>query len=178
MRYEILQIHSRNKPVSSSVDLQKVARGTPGFSGADLANLLNEAALLAARKNKTQIELDDVEDARDKVMMGLERNMSLTDSEIRLVAYHEAGHAVVGAVLPLTDPVHKVTIVPRGRALGVTQQFPEREQYLYPRDYILDRMAIMMGGRVAEEIALNTMTGGASNDLKQATHLARKMILE
>jgi len=122
--------------------------------------------------------LDDVEDARDKVMMGLERNMSLTDSEIRLVAYHEAGHAVVGAVLPLTDPVHKVTIVPRGRALGVTQQFPEREQYLYPRDYILDRMAIMMGGRVAEEIALNTMTGGASNDLKQATHLARKMILE
>jgi cell division protease FtsH len=177
-RLEILKIHARNKPISKEVDLYKIARGTPGFSGADLANLLNESALMAARRDKNEIDLRDVEDARDKVMMGLERNMSLTEEESRLVAYHEAGHALVGAILPHTDPVHKVTIVPRGRALGVTQQFPERDQYLYPREHMLDRMAVMMGGRAAEEIALNVLTSGASNDLKQATHLARKMILE
>lgn len=177
-RLEILHIHARSKPMAGDVDLEQVARGTPGFSGADLANLLNEAALLAARRDKQVIENEDISDARDKVLMGLEReNMLLTEEETRLLAYHEAGHAVVAAVLPHTDPIHKVTIVPRGRSMGVTQQLPERDRYLYPRDYMLDRMAVMMGGRAAEELVLNTMTSGAENDFKQATSLARKMVL-
>ena len=178
-RLEILKIHSRNKPLAPDVDLETIARGTPGFSGADLSNLLNEAALLAAREGKQMIEEEDINASRDKVLMGLEReNLVLTDEECRLLAYHEAGHAVVAAYLPHTDPIHKVTIVPRGRAMGVTQQLPERDRYLYPRDYLLDRMAVMMGGRASEELALNTVTSGAENDLKQATDLARKMILE
>lgn len=178
-RVQILKIHARNKPLSTDADLEAIARGTPGFSGADLANLLNEAALIAARRNKSQIDMDDINEARDKVIMGLEReNLALTDEEKRLLAYHEAGHALVAAVLPRTDPVHKVTIVPRGRAMGVTQQLPERDRYLYPRDYMLDRLAVMMGGRAAEEVALNTMTSGAQNDLSQATHLARLMVLQ
>ena len=178
-RLDILRIHSRNKPLADSVDLEVVARGTPGFSGADLANLLNEAALLAARQKKSVIDMDDVNAARDKVLMGLEReNVMLTDEEWRLLAYHEAGHAVVAAVLPHADPIHKVTIVPRGQAMGVTQQLPERDRYLYPMDYMLDRMAVMMGGRAAEELVMNMITSGAENDLKQATKLARKMILD
>ncbi len=178
-RVQILEIHARNKPLSADVDLEAIARGTPGFSGADLANLLNEAALTAARRNKSQIDMDDINEARDKVIMGLEReNLALTDEEKRLLAYHEAGHALVAAVLPRTDPVHKVTIVPRGRAMGVTQQLPERDRYLYPRDYMLDRLAVMMGGRAAEEVAMNTMTSGAQNDLSQATRLARLMVLQ
>jgi cell division protease FtsH len=177
-RIEILKIHTRNKPTNDEIDLEKIARSTPGFSGADLANLMNEAALLAARRGKEDIGRLDIEDARDKVIMGLKRNMKLSEEESKLIAYHEAGHAIVGAVLPYSDPVHKVTIVPRGRAMGVTQVFPEREQFLYPRDYMLDRMAVMMGGRAAEEISMGTYTSGASNDLKQATNLARKMVLE
>jgi cell division protease FtsH len=178
-RKQILDIHARNKPLGEDVDLEKVARGTPGFSGADLENLLNESALLAARKGKDVIEEADISEARDKVLMGLVReNLVLTDDETRLLAYHEAGHAVVAAALPNTDPVHKVTIVPRGRAMGVMQQIPERDRYLYPREYMLDRMAVMMGGRAAEELALNTVTSGAENDLKQATRLARKMVLD
>jgi len=178
-RTEILKIHARNKPMGPDVDLEKIARGTPGFSGADLENLLNEAALLAARAGKSKIEDEDINEARDKVIMGLEReNLVLTDEECRLLAYHEAGHATVATVLPNADPIHKVTIVPRGRAMGVTQQLPERDRYLYPRDYMLDRIAVMMGGRAAEEVFLNTVTSGAENDLKQATRLARKMILD
>lgn len=178
-RLEILKIHARNKPLGDDVDLERVARGTPGFSGADLENLLNEAALIAARRDKDQIESDDINEARDKVIMGLEReNMALTEEERRLLAYHEGGHAVVAASLPHTDPIHKVTIIPRGRAMGVTQQLPERDRYLYAKDYMLDRMAVMMGGRAAEELYMDTITSGAENDLKQATELARRMVLD
>jgi cell division protease FtsH len=178
-RLEILKIHARNKPLGDDVDLERVARGTPGFSGADLENLLNEAALIAARRDKDRIESDDINEARDKVIMGLEReNMALTEEERRLLAFHEGGHAVVAASLPHSDPIHKVTIIPRGRAMGVTQQLPERDRYLYARDYMLDRMAVMMGGRAAEELYMDTITSGAENDLKQATELARRMVLD
>ncbi len=178
-RVEILEIHARNKPLAGDVELERVARGTPGFSGADLENLLNEAALLAARRGADAIKQQDVDDARDKVLMGLERqNLALTEDECRLLAYHEGGHAVVAAVLPQADPIHKVTIVPRGRAMGVTQQLPERDKYVYAREYMLDRLAVMMGGRAAEAIVLDTATSGAESDLKQATKLARKMVLD
>ncbi|HEX6303036.1 MAG TPA: ATP-dependent zinc metalloprotease FtsH [Anaerolineales bacterium] len=178
-REEILRIHSRNKPLAEDVNLERIARGTPGFSGADLENMLNEAALLAARKDKDAIEDEDMEEARDKVLMGLEReSLALTETELRILAYHEAGHAVVAAVLPNADPIHKVTIVPRGQAMGVTQQLPERDRYIYPKEYMLDRLAVMMGGRASEAVNLNTMTSGAENDLKQATKLARKMVVE
>lgn len=178
-RVEILKIHSRNKPLAKNVDLEEVARGTPGFSGADLENLLNEAAILAARKNKKKIGPKDVDEATDKILMGLEReNLAITDEERRILAYHEAGHSVVAVVLPNTDPIHKVTIVPRGMAMGVTQQLPEKEKYIYPKEYMLDRLAVMMGGRAAEEVVQGTATSGAAEDLKQATRLARKMVLE
>jgi len=178
-RVEILKIHSRDKPLGDDVDLERIARGTPGFSGADLENILNEAALIAAGKSKREINREDIEDARDKVIMGLEREtLALTDEECRLLAYHEGGHAVVAAVLPYADPIHKVTIVPRGRAMGVTQQLPERDRYVYSQEYMLDRLAVMMGGRAAEQLVLNTSTSGAENDLKQATRLARKMVLD
>jgi len=178
-RKKILEIHARNKPMASDVTLDRLAQGTPGFSGADLENILNESALLAARQDKTAIEWEDVEEARDKVLMGLVREgLALTDEELRLIAYHEGGHAVVAAVLPNADPIHKVTIIPRGQAMGVTQQLPEREKYVYPLEYLLDRMAVMMGGRAAEDIVFETHTSGAENDLKQATQLARKMVLD
>jgi cell division protease FtsH len=178
-RLEILKIHARDKPLSDDVDLDEVARGTPGFSGADLENLLNEAAILAARRNRDKVSRKDVDDAIDKILMGLEReNIAITTQERRLVAYHEGGHAVVAAVLPNTDPIHKVTIVPRGQAMGVTQQVPEREKYIYPRDYLLNRLAVMMGGRAAEQIVAGIVTSGAADDLKQATVLARRMVLE
>ncbi len=177
-REAILQIHARDKTMAEEVDLERVARGTPGFSGADLENLLNEAALLAARQDKDAVEQDDIEEARDKVMMGLEReSVALLDEECELLAYHEAGHAVLAAVLPHADPIHKVTIVPRGRAMGVTQQLPERERYIYHREYMVDRLAVMMGGRASEDVVLDTHTSGAEDDLKQATRLARKMVL-
>lgn len=178
-REEILKIHARNKPLAQDVDLENIARGTPGFSGADLENMLNEAALIAARKGKDAIEHEDVDQARDKVLMGLEReSLALTEEEVRMLAYHEAGHAVVAAALPYADPIHKVTIVPRGQAMGVTQQLPERDRYIYPREYMLDRLAVMMGGRASEKLYLDTMTSGAENDLKQATRLARKMVVD
>jgi cell division protease FtsH len=178
-RIEILKIHSRNKPLAEDVDLEEVARGTPGFSGADLENLLNEAAILAARKNEEKIKAKDIDEAVDKILMGLERdNIAVTDDERRILAYHEAGHSVVAVVLPNTDPVHKVTIVPRGMAMGVTQQLPVREKYIYPKEYMLDRLAVMMGGRAAEELVQGTTSSGAADDLKQATRLARKMVLE
>jgi len=178
-RVAILKIHAKGKPLAEDVDLKRIARGTPGFSGADLKNMLNEAALLAARKDKSAIEEEDIEDARDKILMGLEReNLELTDEEMRLIAYHEAGHAVVAALLPNADPIHKVTIIPRGKAMGVTQQLPEREKYIFPREYMLDRMGVMMGGRAAEDLVFGSPTSGAENDLKQATRVARKMVLD
>jgi cell division protease FtsH len=163
--------------LAKEVDLEQVARGTPGFSGADLANLLNEAALLAARFGKTEISAHELNEAADKVLMGLERSLALTLEELRQLAYHEAGHAVLGAILPNADPVHKVNIIPRGRAMGVTQQLPERDRYLYPREYMLDRMTVIMGGRAAEDLALNIITSGAADDLQQATRLARRMVM-
>ncbi len=178
-RVDILRLHARDKPLADNVDLEEVARGTPGFSGADLENLLNEAALIAARTNRDRLDRKDIDAAMDKILMGLERDsIAITPEEQRLVAYHEGGHAVVAAVLPNTDPIHKVTIVPRGQAMGVTQQLPEREKYVYPREYILDRLAVMMGGRAAEEVVAGTATSGAASDLKQATVLARRMVLE
>ncbi|HKK07651.1 MAG TPA: ATP-dependent zinc metalloprotease FtsH, partial [Gemmatimonadota bacterium] len=158
-RREILALHARDKPLAEDVDLEELARGTPGFSGADLKNLLNEAALLAARKDGRRIEREDIEEARDKVLMGLEReNLALTDEDKELLAYHEGGHTVLAAVLPHADPLHKVTIVPRGKAMGVTQQLPERDKYLYRREYVADRLAVMMGGRAAEDLVMGTST--------------------
>ncbi|MFB6273833.1 MAG: ATP-dependent zinc metalloprotease FtsH [Salinibacter sp.] len=178
-RYEILKIHARNKPLSDDVDLEEIARSTPGFSGADLENLLNEAALLAARHEHDVIRGRDIEEARDKVMMGLKREgLVLDEEEKKLLAYHEAGHAIVAALLPHADPIHKVTIVPRGQAMGVTQQLPEKDKYLYRLDYLLDRLAVIMGGRAAEEIIFETATSGAENDLKQVRKMARKMVLD
>ncbi len=178
-RRDILEVHSRDKPLADDVDLDELARGTPGFSGADLENLLNEAALLAARQRKQKIAHDDIEEARDKIMLGLEREgVILTEVDTRLLAYHEAGHTVVAATVPNADPIHKVSIIPRGRAMGVTQQLPEKDKYVYIKSYLLDRMAVMMGGRAAEELVLETATSGAENDLKEAVRLARAMVLE
>jgi cell division protease FtsH len=178
-RKEILEIHARDKPLSDDVDLEEIARSTPGFSGADLENLLNEAALLAGRYEHDAILTSDIEEARDKVIMGLKRDgMALDDGERKLLAYHEAGHAIVAAALPNADPVHKVTIVPRGKAMGVTQQLPEKDKYLYQEDYLLDRLAVVMGGRAAEEIIFDNPTSGAENDLKQVRKMARKMVLD
>lgn len=177
-REDILRIHAQNKPLARDVDLERLAQGTPGFSGADLENILNESALLAARKNKEKIENEDIEEARDKIMMGLVREgLALTAEECRTIAYHEAGHALVAAVLSGADPIHKVTIIPRGQAMGITQQLPETDKYIYSREYLLERMAVMMGGRAAEELVFETYTSGAENDLKQATQLARRMVL-
>lgn len=178
-RLEILKIHAKNKPLSDDVSLEEAARSTPGFSGADLANMLNEAALLAARKKKRVIEKEDIEEARDKIVMGLAReNLALTDEECRIIAFHEAGHALVAALLPNADPIHKVTIVPRGKSMGATHQLPEGDRYIYPREYIMDRLIVMLGGRAAEHMALGTATSGAENDLKAATQIARKMVLD
>ncbi len=178
-RQAILELHARNKPLADDVDLEEVARSTPGFSGADLENLLNEAALLAARLGREAIQAGDIEEARDKVVLGLEREgLSLDKQELKVLAYHEGGHALVAAALPHADPLHKVSIVPRGRAMGVTLQLPERDKYIYARDYLLDRLAVMMGGRAAEQLVFDSATNGAENDLKQATHLARKMVLD
>lgn len=161
------------------MDLEAIARGTPGFSGADLKNLLNESALLAARRSHDRVTRDDVDEARDKVLMGLEREgLALTPEEIGFLSFHEAGHAVLAALLPNTDPLHKVTIVPRGQAMGVTQQLPEKERYVYDREYILDRVTVMMGGRAAEDLVFGTFTSGAQDDLFQAVSLVRRMVLE
>jgi len=178
-REQILNIHAKNKKLSDAVDLAEIARSTPGFSGADLQNLLNEAALIAARYKRKAIEQQDIDQARDKVMMGLKREgIRLSDHEKKLLAYHEAGHAVVAAVLENTDPIHKVTVIPRGKAMGVTMQMPDKEKYLYEKKYMLDRMAVMMGGRAAENLIFDTATSGAENDLKQIRKLARKMVLD
>ena len=178
-REGILNVHSKNIPVADDVDLEIVARGTPGFSGADLANLVNEAALLAARKDRTRVTMEDFEDAKDKVLMGTERrSMIISDEEKRITAYHEAGHTLVAKMIPGADPIHKVTIIPRGRALGLTQQLPIDERHTYPKEYLSDRLAILLGGRVAEELVLQEQTTGAGNDIERATELARKMVCE
>jgi cell division protease FtsH len=178
-RSEILKVHTKKVPLSADVELEKIARGTPGFSGADLENLVNEAALWAARWNKKEVELIDFEMAKDKVLMGAERkSMVLSDDEKRTTAYHEAGHALMAKLLPGTDPVHKVTIIPRGRALGVTMQLPTDDRHNYSKDFLYNNLAILMGGRVAEELVLHAVTTGAGNDLERATDLARKMVCE
>jgi len=178
-RLEIIKVHSKKIPLSENVNLDLLARGTPGFSGADLANLINEAALLAAKKSKTKVEMIDFEDAKDKVMMGKERkSMIISEEEKTNTAYHEAGHALVAKLTPGTDPLHKVSIIPRGMALGITQQLPIDDRYTYSREHILNMLAVFMGGRAAEEIALGHLTTGAGNDLQRATDLARKMVCE
>lgn len=178
-REGILKVHTSTVPLTDEVDLKIIARGTPGFTGADLANLVNEAALLAARDDKKAVAMVDFEEAKDKVMMGVERrSMVISDKEKKNTAYHEAGHALVAALLPGTDPIHKVTIIPRGRALGVTMQLPMDEQHTYQRNYLFNSLAILMGGRCAEEICLGEMTTGAGNDIERATEMARKMVCE
>lgn len=175
-REGILRVHSRNMPLDSNVDLSVLARGTPGFTGADLENMVNEAALLAARKNREKLQMSDFEEAKDKVMMGTERrSMIITEEEKRITAYHEAGHALVAKLLPGADPIHKVTIIPRGRALGLTQQLPIDERHTYPKDYLVNNLTILLGGRAAEELVLKQFTTGAGNDIERATELARKM---
>lgn len=178
-REEILKVHSKSIPLDDNVNLEKVARGTPGFSGADLANLVNEAALFAARMNKSKVELSDFEQAKDKLLMGVERrSMIISDEEKKNTAYHEAGHALVAKLTPGTDPIHKVSIIPRGRALGVTQQLPIDDRYTYSKDFLIKTLRVLLGGRAAEEIALDHMTTGAGNDIEKATELARKMVTE
>lgn len=178
-REAILQVHTRKTVLSDNVDLSIIARGTPGFTGADLENLVNEAALIAARRNKKQIEMEDFEHAKDKVLMGVERkSMIIPLEERRNAAYHEAGHALVAKMIPGSDPIHKVTIIPRGRALGITQQLPIDERHTYSKKYLLDNITILLGGRVAEELVLNHKTTGAGNDIERATEIARKMICE
>ncbi|HIF02922.1 MAG TPA: ATP-dependent metallopeptidase FtsH/Yme1/Tma family protein [Nitrospinaceae bacterium] len=178
-REGVLKVHTATVPLTENVDLKTIARGTPGFTGADLANLVNEAALLAARDDKKCVGNDDFESAKDKVLMGVERrSMVISEKEKKTTAYHEAGHALVAFKLPGTDPLHKVTIIPRGRALGVTMQLPEDEKHTYPKSYLYNNLAIFMGGRVAEEICLEQMTTGAGNDIERATEMARKMVCE
>ena len=178
-REGILQVHTRKVPVGTDVDIAVLARATPGFAGADLENLVNEAALLAARNNKEKVDMHDFELAKDKVMMGAERrSMIISDEEKRNTAYHEAGHALVAKLLPGADPIHKVTIIPRGMALGLTQQLPIDEKHTYNKEYLLNNLVILFGGRVAEELVLNHMTTGAGNDIEKATDLARRMVCE
>ena len=178
-REQILHVHMRKVPISNNVKADILARGTPGFSGADLANLVNEAALFAARSNKRLVDMHDFEKAKDKIMMGAERrSMVMDEEEKRNTAYHESGHAILGELLPKCDPVHKVTIIPRGRALGVTMSLPEKDRWSYDRDYLLQTIAMMFGGRIAEEIFMKQMTNGASNDIERATDLVRKMVTQ
>jgi cell division protease FtsH len=178
-REGILQVHIRKVPLSTDVDVSVLARSTPGFTGADLENLVNEAALLAARNDKDKIGMLELELSKDKVMMGAERrSMIISDEEKRTTAYHEAGHALVAKLLPGADPIHKVTIIPRGMALGLTQQLPMDEKYTYPREYLLNNLVILFGGRVAEELVLEQVTTGAGNDIEKATDLARRMVCE
>jgi cell division protease FtsH len=178
-REGILKVHTRKIPLGEDVDISVIARGTPGFTGADLANLVNEAALNAARYNKKLVLMPDFELAKDKVLMGAERkSMVISNEEKRITAYHEAGHTLVGLKVPNADPVHKVTIIPRGMALGVTQQLPEGDRHNYSKEYLVGQIAILMGGRIAEELFLGSITTGASNDIERATELARAMVCE
>ncbi len=176
-REQILNVHMRKVPIAPDVVAETIARGTPGMSGADLANLVNEAALFAARSSKRLVDMEDFERAKDKILMGSERrSMVMPEEERRNTAYHESGHAILGYMLPKSDPVHKVSIIPRGRALGVTVQLPEQDRYAYDREYLLNRIAVLFGGRIAEEVFMNQMTTGASNDFERATQIARDMV--
>lgn len=176
-REAILKVHCRNKLLDETVELNKLARGTPGFSGADLANMVNEAALLAARNNHSKIQMEDFEEAKDKVLMGLERkSLVMSEEERKVTAYHEAGHALLAYLLPQADPLHKVTIIPRGGALGLTQQLPEDDRHNYTREYLLDTICVFMGGRVSEEMFVGKITTGAGNDLEKATDIVRRMV--
>ncbi|MEA1970417.1 MAG: ATP-dependent zinc metalloprotease FtsH [Thermodesulfobacteriota bacterium] len=176
-RGKIFEVHAKKVPLEPDVDLSIVARGTPGFSGADIENLINEAALYAARSNKEKVSLPDLEYAKDKVLMGVERrSMVISDEEKKNTAYHEAGHALVAKLIPGSDPIHKVTIIPRGRALGLTQQLPVDEKHAYPRSYLIDNVTILLGGRAAEDLILKDFTTGAGNDIERATEIARKMV--
>ncbi|GMT46775.1 MAG: ATP-dependent zinc metalloprotease FtsH [bacterium] len=178
-RLEILKVHVKKIPLAENVELEVIARSTPGFTGADLANLVNEAALLAARRSKDVVEMVDFDEAKDKVLMGVERrSMIISDEEKRNTAYHEAGHTLVAKLIPGTDPIHKVSIIPRGRALGITQQLPLDDRYTYSRDHLLKTLRVLLGGRAAEEVALKHLTTGAGNDLERATELVRKMVCE
>jgi len=178
-REQILKVHMRQVPLSTAVEASILARGCPGFSGADLANLVNEAALFAARANKRLVDMEDFERAKDKIMMGAERrSMIMPEEERKNTAYHESGHAVVAKLLPKTDPVHKVTIIPRGRALGVTMQLPTEDRYSQDRTRLLSTISVLFGGRIAEELFMDQMTTGASNDFQRATDLARRMVTQ
>jgi len=178
-REEILKVHTRNTPLADDVDLGVIARSTPGFTGADLENLVNEAALLAARKNKNRVGMEELEAAKDKVLMGTERkSMIISEEERRDTAYHEAGHALVAKLTPGSDPIHKVSIIPRGQALGVTQQLPTDDRHIYSKEYLLANITTLMGGRAAEEVVLGHFTTGAGNDIERATEIARKMVCE
>jgi cell division protease FtsH len=178
-REEILKVHVKKTVLSNDVDIHVLARGTPGFTGADLENMVNEAALMGARRGKEKVSMEEFENAKDKVLMGTERrSMIISNEEKKTTAYHESGHALVAKMLPNTDPIHKVTIIPRGRALGITQQLPIDEKHTYPMDYLLNNICILMGGRAAEEIVLNMKTTGAGNDIERATELARKMVCD
>ena len=178
-REEILKVHATRTPLADDVDMVVLARGTPGFTGADLENMVNEAALLAARLDKDRVEMIDLEQAKDKVLMGVERkSMIIPLEERKITAYHEAGNTLVAKMTPGTDPIHKVTIIPRGRALGLTQQLPIDEKHTYPKDYLLNNITVMMGGRAAEELVLNRQTTGAGNDIERSTEIARKMVCE
>jgi cell division protease FtsH len=178
-REAILRVHARKVNMEPDVDLRSIARGTPGFSGADLANLVNEAALFAGRASRTVVTNDDMQEARDKVLMGVERrSVALSELDRVNCAYHEAGHAVVAALLPKADPLHKVTIIPRGRAMGVTMQLPEADRHTYTKEYLETQVAVLMGGRVAEELFMQHMTSGASNDIERATDIAQHMVCE
>ncbi|HPQ44409.1 MAG TPA: ATP-dependent zinc metalloprotease FtsH [Syntrophales bacterium] len=176
-REKIFEVHVKKVPLEDDIDLSVVARGTPGFSGADIANLINEAALYAARSNKDKVSMSDLEYAKDKVLMGVERrSMVISDEEKKNTAYHEAGHALVAKLIPGTDPIHKVTIIPRGRALGLTQQLPTDEKHAYPSSYLVNNITILLGGRAAEDLILDDFTTGAGNDIERATDIARKMV--
>jgi len=178
-REGILKVHTKRTPMASSVDLILLARSTPGFSGADLENLVNEAALLAARRNKDVVEMEDFEDAKDKVLMGTERrSMIISDRDKNITAYHESGHTIVARLIEGTDPVHKVTIIPRGRALGLTQQLPTEDRLNLTKTYVLGKIAVLMGGRIAEELEFDELSTGAGQDIKTATDLARRMVCE
>lgn len=178
-RHEIIKVHTRKIPLAEDVDLEILARGAPGFSGADLENLINEAALLAARKAKSKVEMADFESSKDKVMMGTERkSMILSEEEKRNTAYHEAGHTLVAKLTPGTDPIHKVSIIPRGMALGITQQLPIDDRYTYPKEHLLKTLSVLLGGRAAEEVVFGHLTTGAGNDLEKVTEIARKMVCE
>ncbi len=177
-RKAILEVHIKNKTLSNDINLEKIARGTPGMTGADLENIANEAALIAVRKNKEMIDMSDFEEARDIILMGSVREETISDTEKRITAYHEAGHAFVAWNLPGTDPIHKVSIIPRGMAMGMTQLLPEEDRHYYPKTYLMNRLSVALAGRVAEKIVFNDVSSGAQNDLKDATSLAEKMVAQ